>query len=76
MKLLDKIDQPSTYSLVAGFCLGLLVYDTWLRSHPSFSVGVRILVMLLFSVFLMTSRLVEEARRRKQKNEQLEAHDA
>ena len=32
--------------------------------------------MLLFSVFLMTSRLVEEARRRKQKNEQLEAHDA
>jgi hypothetical protein len=74
MKLLQKIDQPATYAFVGGFCLGLIVYDPWLRSHPSFSAGARALLMFLFSVFVATSRLVAEARRRKEKGEQFEKH--
>jgi hypothetical protein len=72
MKLLEKIDQPATYAFVAGFCVGLLVYDTWLRSGSPFSGGARSFLMLFVSVFLATSRLVAEARRRKEKREQYE----
>jgi hypothetical protein len=75
MKLLQKIDQPATYAFVGGFCLGLIVYDTWLRSNPSFSSGARALLMFLFSVFMATSRLVAEAQRRKEKDVQFEKHE-
>jgi hypothetical protein len=75
MKLLEKIDQPGTYGFVAGFCVGLLVYDTWLRSSPSFSGGARGFLLFFVSLFLATSRLVAEARRRKEKREQLERHE-
>jgi hypothetical protein len=74
MKLLQKIDQPATYAFVGGFCLGLIVYDTWLRPSPSFSSGTRICLMLLFSVFMGASRGLAEARRRKEKDAQFEKH--